>query len=103
MASAALRDLTTSWNFLSSSACNSASFTICSTSSSVKPEPALISMRCSLPVALSLAETCKIPFESISNSTSICGIPRGAGLMPCKSKRPKDLFAEAISRSPCKT
>src|SRR5204863_10163877 len=39
-------------------------------------------MDCALPVALSLADTCKIPFASISNATSTCGIPRGAGGIP---------------------
>ena len=37
---------------------------------------------CSLPVPLSLADTLRMPFASMSNETSICGMPRGAGGMP---------------------
>ena len=36
----------------------------------------------SLPVALSLADTCRMPLASMSKVTSICGMPRGAGGMP---------------------
>ena len=39
-------------------------------------------MDCSLPLALSLAETERIPLASISNLTSICGTPLGAGGIP---------------------
>ena len=42
-----------------------------STSSSERPLEALIVIDCSLPVFLSLAETCKIPSESRSRVTSI--------------------------------
>src|SRR5439155_3193773 len=51
---------------------------------SLSPSPDEASMRifCSLPVALSFADTCRIPFASISNVTSTCGTPRGAGGMP---------------------
>ena len=55
---------------------------------------------CFLPVALSFADTFKIPFASISKETSICGTPREAGGMSAKSKRPNDLLAFAFSRSP---
>ena len=58
---------------------------------------------CSLPVPLSFAETWIIPSASISKVTSICGIPRGAGLMPSRLNWPKDLFADACLRSPCNT
>ena len=37
---------------------------------------------CSLPVALSLALTLRMPLASMSKVTSICGTPRGAGGMP---------------------
>ena len=37
---------------------------------------------CSLPVPLSLADTFTIPLASISNVTSTCGTPRGAGGIP---------------------
>src|SRR5690606_17527322 len=70
--SAALRAVTSSWNFLSSSRCASASATMRWISSSVRPEPALISTFCSLPVFLSLAETCRMPLASMSKDTSIC-------------------------------
>ena len=36
----------------------------------------------SLPVALSFADTLRMPLASMSNVTSICGTPRGAGGMP---------------------
>ena len=60
-------------------------------------------IRCSLPVALSLADTFRMPFASMSNVTSTCGTPRGAGRMPSRMKRPSDLFSAAIGRSPCRT
>ena len=47
-------------------------------SSLLKPEEASIRIACSLPVALSLAETFRIPLASMSNVTSIWGIPRRA-------------------------
>ena len=55
---------------------------------------------CSLPVALSLAETCTMPLASMSKVTSICGTPRGAGGMPTRSNWPSSLLSAAISRSP---
>src|SRR3990170_3428306 len=42
---------------------------------------AVIVIFCSLPVALSFAVTCRMPFASISKVTSTCGIPRGATLI----------------------
>ena len=47
---------------------------------------------CSLPVAMSFAETLMIPFASMSNDTSICGMPRGAGGMPTSSNLPSVLL-----------
>src|SRR6266404_4958893 len=58
---------------------------------------------CSLPVALSLADTLTMPFASMSKVTSICGIPRGDGGMPIRSNWPSILLSAAISRSPWKT
>ena len=58
---------------------------------------------CSLPVALSLAFTLMMPFASISKVTSIWGIPRCAGGIPSRRKRPSDILSPAIGRSPCKT
>ena len=86
--------------FLSSSLWASASFTILFISSSLRPLEPEIVMFCALPLALSLAETVKIPFASISKVTSICGTPRGAGIMPSKLKFPSDLLSLANSLSP---
>ena len=58
---------------------------------------------CSLPVPLSLAVTLTMPLASMSNVTSICGTPRGAGGMPTRSNWPSTLLSAAISRSPWKT
>ena len=58
---------------------------------------------CSLPVARSLAFTSRIPFASMSNVTSICGMPRGAGGIPSRMNRPSVLLSVAKSRSPCRT
>ena len=41
-------------------------------------------MAWALPVARSFADTCRIPLASMSNVTSICGTPRGAGGMPTR-------------------
>ena len=57
---------------------------------------------CSLPVALSFAETLTMPLASMSKVTSICGTPRGAGGMPTRSNWPSSLLSRAISRSPWK-
>ena len=43
------------------------------------------SLCCSLPVPLSLADTLTMPLASMSNETSICGTPLGAGGIPTYS------------------
>jgi hypothetical protein len=53
-------------------------------------------------VLLSLADTFKIPFASISNVTSIYGCPLGAIGIPPNSKSPNFLLSAAISLSPYK-
>ena len=58
---------------------------------------------CSLPVPLSLADTCTMPLASRSKVTSTCGMPRGAGAMPVSSKVPRFLLSRVNSRSPWKT
>src|SRR5680860_92372 len=98
--SASLRASTSSRWRRSSSAWVSASLTIRSTSSSARPEPALISIFCSLPVPRSLADTFTMPLASMSKPTSIWGTPRGAGGMPVSWNLPSDLLCWAISRSP---
>mmetsp|Transcript_127862 Transcript_127862/g.398208 ORF Transcript_127862/g.398208 Transcript_127862/m.398208 type:complete len:319 (+) Transcript_127862:328-1284(+) len=60
-------------------------------------------MVCSLPVPRSLAETLRMPFASMSNVTSICGTPRGAGGTPSSRKVPRILLSLANWRSPCNT
>ncbi len=72
-------------------------------SSSLRPLEALMTIFCSLPVALSFADTLRMPLASMSKETSICGMPRGAGGMSARSKRPSDLLSAARSRSPCST
>src|SRR3974390_2530130 len=57
-------------------------------------------MRVSLPVALSLAVTLRMPLASMSNVTSTCGTPRGAGGIPSRWKRPRLRVAFAGPRSP---
>ena len=89
---ALLRACTISSSLRSSSACASASFTIRWISSSVRPEFALIVILFSLPVALSFADTCRMPLASMSNVTSICGMPRGAGGMPSRLNWPRLLL-----------
>ena len=85
----------------SSFSCFSASPCILLMSLSESPELASILIDCSLFEALSFAVTFKIPLASTSKLTSICGIPRGAGGMLSKMKRPRDLLSAAIARSPC--
>ena len=60
-------------------------------------------MSCDLLVALSRAVTCIKPFASISNVTSIWGVPLGAGGMPSKWNLPIVLLSLDIALSPCKT
>src|SRR6266545_3689574 len=67
--------------------------------------PPVMVICCSLPVARSLAETFTIPFASISNATSICGMPRGAGGMPIKWNFPSERTPgeNTVSASPWRT
>ena len=44
-----------------------------------------------------------IPFASMSNATSICGMPRGAGGIPTSWNLPSVLLYDAISDSPWST
>ena len=64
---------------------------------------AVIRTCCSLPVARSLALTSRMPLASMSNVTSICGTPRGAGGIPSRMNRPSVLLSVAKSRSPWRT
>jgi hypothetical protein len=57
-------------------------------------------MCCVRPVALSDANTFKMPFASISKVTSTCGMPRGAGGMPSRMNLPNDLLSADMGRSP---
>jgi len=82
---------------------DSASFTMRWISDSLRPDDAVMVMRCSLAVPLSLACTLRMPLASMSKVTSICGTPRGAGGMPSRWKRPISLLSRAIGRSPCVT
>ena len=88
---------------MSSSALASASVTIFSISSSDSPPEAWIVIDCSLSVALSFAETFSIPLASISNETSIWGIPLGAAGIPSKLNNPNCLFSLACFLSPWTT
>src|SRR5580700_3124425 len=74
-----------------------------STSSLLRPEDDVIVTFWSLPVALSFAVTFKMPLASISNVTSICGTPRGAGGMPLSLNFARVRFCAASGRSPCRT
>ena len=103
MLSAWLRVSTSSLRSLSSFANCSASRTAFLISSSLRFVEAVIVTFCSLPVPRSFAETCTMPFASMSKLTSICGTPRGAGAMPASWKRPSVLLYCAISRSPWRT
>jgi hypothetical protein len=69
-------------------------------SASDRPPDAVIWMLRSAPVALSLAVTLRMPLASMSNVTSICGTPRGAGGMPSSWNLPSVLLSFAIGRSP---
>mmetsp|Transcript_56072 Transcript_56072/g.128738 ORF Transcript_56072/g.128738 Transcript_56072/m.128738 type:complete len:343 (+) Transcript_56072:717-1745(+) len=101
--SASFRASTTAFFSASAPANISASFTIFSMSESDKPPDDCIRICCCLPDALSLADTLTMPLASMSNVTSICGMPRGAGGMPTRSNWPSILLSVAISRSPCST
>src|SRR6202165_34634 len=87
---------TASRRFLSSAALASASLTIFWMSASDSPPDAWIRICCSLPVALSFADTLTMPLASMSKVTSICGIPRGEGGMPIRSNWPRTLLSAAI-------
>ena len=54
-------------------------------------------------VPRSFAVTLMIPLASISNLTSICGTPRGAGGKSVRLKLPKETLSVAIGRSPWTT
>ena len=66
--------------------------------------PPVIVIACSLPVAMSLADTLTMPLASMSKATSICGIPlarkREPGEHELAEGAPGD---EAVSASPCRT
>jgi len=55
------------------------------------------------PVALSRAETLRIPLASISKETSIYGTPHLAGGIPSKLKSPNLRLSFVIGHSPSKT
>ena len=74
-----------------------------STSSLLRPEDDVIVIFWSLPVAMSLAFTLRMPFASISNVTSIFGTPRGAIGRPVRWNLPSVRLSFAIGRSPCST
>src|SRR6266851_2229820 len=103
MWSAWLRTSTSSLFARSSDECSSASLTIRSTSSLARVEEAVMVTDCSRPVPLSWALTFKMPLASMSNVTSICGMPRGEGGIPSRWKRPRVRLSRAISRSPWST
>ena len=65
--------------------------------------PPVITIDCSLPVPRSLADTCTMPLASMSNVTSICGTPRGAGGRPVSVNVPSGLLRYAMSHSPWST
>ena len=65
-----------------------------------RPLDAVIVIFCSRPVPTSFAETLTMPLASISNVTSTCGTPRGAGGIPTRWNLPRVLLSAAIGRSP---
>ena len=66
-------------------------------------EPASIVIFASFLVPRSVAVTLSIPFASMSNFTSICGTPLGAGGKSVRLKLPSDTLSAAIGLSPCTT
>ncbi len=103
MESAILRTSTSSFLFLSCSSNCFASLTIFLTSVSASLVEAVIVIFCSLPVPRSFADTFRIPDASISNETSIWGIPRGAGGIPTRLNCPRLTLSAAMGRSPWST
>ena len=94
---------TNSLNLASSASFASASFFIFSMSSLDKlDEPEIVTVF-SFPVPKSLADTCTIPFASISNVTSIWGTPLGAGGISFKLNSPNLWLSAALALSPCNT
>ena len=55
-------------------------------------DEAVMVIFCSAPVPRSLALTFTMPLASMSNVTSICGTPRGAGAMPVSWNLPRVLL-----------
>ena len=66
-------------------------------------EEEVIVIFCSFPVPKSLALTFTIPFASISNVTSICGTPLGAGGISDNWNLPNVMLSATMERSPCNT
>mmetsp|Transcript_42712 Transcript_42712/g.89312 ORF Transcript_42712/g.89312 Transcript_42712/m.89312 type:complete len:238 (-) Transcript_42712:214-927(-) len=90
--------------FLSCSAKASASRTIFSICFSLRrPLSFLIVIFSVLPVPFSSADTTRMPLASISNVTSIWGVPRGAGGMPVTSNWPSLWQSLTMARSPSYT
>ena len=67
------------------------------------PEDEVMVIFCSLLVARSFAVTFRMPLASMSNVTSTCGTPRGAGGMPTSWNTPSSRLSCAMARSPWKT
>src|SRR5439155_404906 len=61
----------------------------------VKALDAVMVIFCALLVALSLALTFRVPLASLSNVTSICGVPRGAGRIPSSLNLPSERLSLA--------
>ena len=94
---------TNSLSIRSDSAFASASAFILSISSLDSWEPPSIRILFSFPLALSLADTDRIPLASMSNVTSTWGIPLGAGMIPSRWNLPNERLSLAIGLSPCRT
>ena len=89
-----------SFFFLSSSenfSASSLSFSISSLDSFEDDSMVILASFC---VPRSFAVTLMIPFASMSNFTSICGTPLGAGGRSAKLKLPSETLSVAIGRSP---
>ncbi len=54
-------------------------------------------------MAAPVAVTERMPLASMSNLTSTCGTPRGAGGIPSRRKLPSDLLSLTNSRSPARS